>query len=459
MSAIVIGAAPEPRPQPDDTAPARAAVVLGGPGRAPLTFDEEIATLSSAALLARPRRRRRLWGWVAGVVAVIVGILFLPWQQNVQARGELTALSPADRPQVVPTIIGGRITDWHVQEGQFVTKGTPLARVAEVKDAYLDPATLERYGEQLAAKQQSIVAKEQKVAALGAQIAALERGLSLSLAQGRNRVAQATAARDAAVLDSTIADDQFRRRERLNQDGLSSLNDLQAARLKWQQAAAKLTESRNALLNAEIALSSTRADYADKTAKSRADQSTTVAEVADGRAEVSKLRNAYDNLALRNQLYEVRAPQDGYVVQALRAGVGEQVKEGDGLVRIMPADPKQAVALQVKAMDVPLLSAGRKVRLQFDGWPALQFSGWPSVSVGTFGGVVAVIDQVSGVTGTYRVLVTADTTDEPWPAQLRQGSGVLGWAMLDEVPLGYELWRRLNGFPPAVQPPPAPAKP
>jgi hypothetical protein len=169
---------------------------------------------------------------------------------------------------------------------------------------------------------------------------------------------------------------------------------------------------------------------------------------------VSKLRNAYDNLAARSALYEVVAPQDGYVVQALRAGVGEQVKEGEGLLTIMPASPEQAVAIYVKAMDVPLLRTGRRVRLQFDGWPALQFSGWPSVSVGTFGGQVAVIDRVSRPDGTYRVLVTEDPNDEPWPAQLRQGSGVLGWAMLDEVRLGFELWRRLNGFPPVVPPPP-----
>jgi membrane fusion protein, adhesin transport system len=94
---------------------------------------------------------------------------------------------------------------------------------------------------------------------------------------------------------------------------------------------------------------------------------------------------------------------------------------------------------------------GRKVRLQFDGWPALQFAGWPSVSVGTFGGTVAVIDRVPGSTGDFRVLVTPDTTEEAWPRQLRLGSGVLGWAMLDEVRVGFEIWRRINGFPPSLR--------
>ncbi|CAA9325694.1 MAG: RND efflux system, membrane fusion protein [uncultured Gemmatimonadaceae bacterium] len=416
-------------------------------------FDREIASLSSAELLGATPSHRPFVYWVVGLFAAFIAAMFLPWQQNVQAKGELTALSPGDRPQVVPTVIGGRIAEWYVQEGQYVRKGAPIVRVAEVKDAYLDPGTLDRYGEQVSAKQRAIGAKEEKVRALATQIAALEQGLTLSLEKGRNKVAQYEAAVQAAVLDSAIADDQHRRREALNQSGLSSLNDLQAARLKWQQNAAKLAEKRAELLNAKIELSSVRAEYGDKIAKARAERSATTAEVGEGAADVAKLRNAYDNLAVRNTLYRIDAPQDGYVVQALRAGVGEQVKEGESIVTIMPARPRQAVAVYVKAMDVPLLSTGRKVRLQFDGWPALQFAGWPSVSVGTFGGQVAVIDRVSQPDGTYRVLVTADPNDDPWPAQLRQGSGVLGWAMLDEVSLGFELWRRLNGFPPSVKQP------
>ena len=101
----------------------------------------------------------------------------------------------------------------------------------------------------------------------------------------------------------------------------------------------------------------------------------------------------------------IRAPQDGYVVRALRGGIGEQLKEGDPVVTILPASPRSAVALQVSAADVALLGLGRKVRLQFDGWPALQFSGWPAAAVGTFGGVVAVIDPVAGPDGAYGVLV------------------------------------------------------
>jgi hypothetical protein len=100
-------------------------------------------------------------------------------------------------------------------------------------------------------------------------------------------------------------------------------------------------------------------------------------------------------------------------------------------------------------MDVPLIQQGRVARLEFEGWPAIQFSGWPSVSVGTFAGKVKVIDMVDSKNGQYRLLVTPDSGN--WPKQLRVGSGVYGWIMLDDVPVWYEIWRQLNAFPPSLK--------
>ena len=30
------------------------------------------------------------------------------------------------------------------------------------------------------------------------------------------------------------------------------------------------------------------------------------------------------------------------------------------------------------------------------------------------------------------------------------GGGTMGWVMLDNVPIWFELWRQLNGFPPSL---------
>jgi len=180
------------------------------------------------------------------------------------------------------------------------------------------------------------------------------------------------------------------------------------------------------------------------------DLNATLADFSESQADVAKLENEYTNIEIRNQQYNIVAPQDGFIVKTLKAGLGETIKEGEAVVTIMPEEIEIAVELYVKAMDVPMLSVGRHTRIQFDGWPAIQFSGWPAVAVGTFGGTVSVIDYVNSKEGKYRILVVPDKSDIKWPRQLRQGSGVYAWVMLDDVPIWYEIWRQLNGFPPSL---------
>jgi adhesin transport system membrane fusion protein len=283
------------------------------------------------------------------------------------------------------------------------------------------------------------------------QIGLLQQNLRLSEQKARTKVAQYEAEVRASIIDSATALIQLQRQQTLIDQELTRLTDLENARVRFQNTIAKLQEKRQTLQAAQIELNSVAVEYGEKIAKARSDQAATMAEVGEGSADVAKLRQNVQNLEIRNGFYVIRAPQNGTIVRATRAGIGEQLKEGESVVTIMPADAQQAVAMLVKPMDVPLLSVGRKVRLQFDGWPALQFAGWPSVSVGTFGGTVAVIDRVPGNSGDFRVLVTPDPKEEKWPRQLRLGSGVLGWAMLDEVRVGFEIWRRLNGFPPSLR--------
>jgi hypothetical protein len=128
-------------------------------------------------------------------------------------------------------------------------------------------------------------------------------------------------------------------------------------------------------------------------------------------------------------------------------GIGETIKEGAEIVNIVPADAELAVEMYVQPVDLPLIQPGNKVRFIFDGWPAIVFSGWPQLSNGTFGGVVIAIDQFAGPTNQYRVLVTQDPEEDKWPDLLRMGSGAEGIALFNDVPVWYEIWRQLNGFP------------
>ncbi len=434
--------------------------------------------LESMDVLQSPRAGRVLARWVGGIGIFLFLVLFLPWQQNITATGEVTALSPENRPQTIQSAIPGRIDRWFVQEGDYVSKGDTILRLTEIKDKFFDPEMLLRLEEQLIAKESSLDSKQQKAAALRRQIAALRDNLSLKLKQTRNKVRQMELKVVSDSMDYVaeqnnyaIAKNQLERQQTLYDEGLKSLTELQEKEQKLQQTRAKLTATenkflatQNELINAQIELNAVEADYMEKISKAQSDLNTTLADLFDGQGSYSKLQNEYANMSIRSDQYEIIAPQDGYVVRALKSGIGETIKEGEGVVTVMPEDPDKAVQLYVRPMDVPLLSVGRPVRLEFDGWPALQFSGWPSVAVGTFGGVVEVIDYVETATekGKYRILVVPDPgedTDGEWPDQLRLGSGVNGFVMLDEVPLWYELWRLYNGFPPSLQSEPGSGSP
>ena len=201
-------------------------------------------------------------------------------------------------------------------------------------------------------------------------------------------------------------------------------------------------------MNARIEINRTRAEYSDKISKTISDRSSAESGRFDAEAEVSKLQNAYTNYEMREDLYYVRAPQNGYINKAIKAGIGETFKEGEQLVNIMPSDYDLAVETFVKPIDLPLLHTGEKVRVQFDGWPAIVFSGWPNVSYGTYGAKVVAIENFAGTNGKYRVLLAPDEEDHEWPEALRVGSGANTLALLEDVPIWYEIWRHLNGFPP-----------
>jgi len=421
-------------------------------------FQSKVYSLKT---LHNPRMGKVLALWLLGIFLLIFFCMFLPWQQNVDATGAITSFSPQDRPQEIHSAISGRIKEWRVKEGQYVNINDTLLVLDEIKAEYFDPDQLKRLEEQLTAKTGGIDATQRKIGALDNQITALSTSLGLSLEKARNKVQQA---RLKLISDSTdyiaqqlqyeITKRQLARYDTLLRDGLISQTDWEKRQMTLQEYTAKMISlqnkylgTKNELINAQIELNSLMAEYSEKLSKSESDKSSAMGYLADAQGELSKLKNYYANMVIRNKQYYLLAPQDGYVVKALKSGIGEILKENDAVTTIMPSQPSLAAEIYVKAMDVPLIQKGRKVRLEFDGWPALQFSGWPSVSVGTFGGIVSVIDYVDSKDGKFRLLVVPDPDEEGWPRQIRVGSGVYGWIMLNDVPVWYEVWRQLNGFP------------
>ncbi len=430
-------------------------------------FDNLTPSTNKALLM--PRRSKYLGRILLVALGLFIIMLFLPWRQTIPGRGLVTALRPEDRSQTVQNQIGGRIEYWAVMDGQEVEQGDTILVLSETSQSYFDPELPARLAEQLNSAKGTEEAADQRMDATRTQMSALTNRLQLQLSAAENKVIQRTnvVAIDSADLQAIekfyeTSRARLVRYEEGFKNGLFSLTDIETRRLKLQEdyakvisAQNKLSNSRQDLINATIDLDHIRASYQESLAKAQSDLSSAFSSKVSAQGNIAKLRNEISNVTIRRGLYVVRAPQSGFVVKTLKAGVGENIKEGESIATLQPRQPQVAVEIYVDAMDVPLIQDSSDVRLQFEGWPSVQFSGWPAVAVGTFAGRVAVIDRVSSANGKYRLLVRQTNPtpegDEVWPDRLRQGSGVFGRVILRPVPLWYEIWRQLNGFPPSLE--------
>ena len=399
---------------------------------------------------------------IAGVSIIGLIALFLPWTQNISGTGAVTTLKPNQRPQSIQSVISGRIEKWYVQEGDFVKKGDTILFISEIKEDYLDPNLVENTGKQVQAKEKAVQSYYDKVKALENQMGAIQNEKNLKVRQAQNKLKQSylkvqsdSIDFEASKTQLKIAKTQYTRSVNLNKEGLKPLTDVEEKRLKLQETEAKIITkgndyitSKNEVLNATMELNRIRAEYAEKDAKASSDKQTALSVQFDTEAQVNKLKNQYSNYKIRNGMYYITAPQDGYINRALQSGIGETLKEGTPVVSIMPYQYDIAVETYIDPMDFPLINKGEKVRVWFDGWPTIVFSGWPDVSFGTFGGVIVAKENFISENGKYRVLIAPDPKDKKWPKQLSIGAGTQSLALLNDVPIWFEIWRTLNGFPP-----------
>ena len=402
----------------------------------------------------------RKWFFVFSIALLV--ILFLPWTQNIRARGSVTTLRQEQRPQQLPTVIPGRLVKWYVKEGDLVNEGDTLVQISEVKDEYFDPELLKRTQEQIEAKQLAVEKYQGKASTADVQIAALRQALDLKVAELDNKIAQQrmkirsdSMELMAAQNDLKIKSDQFKRQKVMYDSGLASLVQLEQRNQAFQDASAKRTgaeikygNARQELLRLQLERNGEMQQYTEKISKAEGDKFQSLSQVQTGAGDIAKLRNQYMNYNIRSGLYTLRAPQSGQVVSAKKSGIGEILKEGDVLVEIVPQHVDYAVEMFVRPVDLPLVNKGQDVRFLFDGFPAIVFSGWPQASYGTFVGEVAAVESSVSNNGKFRVLVKEKKGEKPWPRQLMMGTGALGIALLKNVPVWYELWRNINGFPP-----------
>ncbi len=425
-------------------------------------MDINLEKFSSYTKIYRFNKNSRVRYWFWGLITFLAFLLFLPWTQNIRGRGKVTTLFQDKRPQELNAIIGGQITKWYKKEGDLVKAGDTILHLSEVKTDYLDPDLISRTNDQLNNKQQSIDFYRSKVGATDGQINALEQERNLKIEQTRNKLSQQQRKVETDKIDLeavrnelSVAQRQIDAARVMLDSGVISMVDYERRKVNYQNTQAKLVSNQNKYDNSrqeltiiQIELNSIEQSAAEKINKAVGEQYQTQSAIANSQAEQAKLRNQISNYSIRNGMYYITAPQDGQVVQMIKAGIGEYVKEGEQMAVIVPNNIKYAVELFVDPVDLPLLAKEQKVRFWFDGFPAIVFSGWPNSSYGTFGGKINVIENTVNKEGKFRILVNEDPDDKPWPQQLKIGAGAQGMALLKNVPIWYELWRNINGFPP-----------
>jgi len=404
----------------------------------------------------------RIKPWLIGLGLIILGIVFLPWTQNIKSKGNITSLFQEQKPQKIYSPIAGKMNRWWVKEGDFVNQGDTLAKISEIKAEYLDPKLISRTEEQLDAKKGTVGYYEQKVKSTEDQIVNLRTSKKLKQDQLANKITQLqqklTGERselDAAGNEYNLVKDQFERNQKMFKEGLISQTTFQQRNASMQNALAKKTIAENKvnqtlqeIQNTKIELRGVDQEYSEKMNKAESDKFQSLGMIETGKGEIAKLENQVANYTIRDGMYYILAPQSGQIINAQKAGIGEILKDGEELLTIVPTNTNYAVEMYVRPVDLPLVMPGQDVRFIFDGFPAILFAGgWPEQSFGTFAGKVKAVENNIDEQGMFRVIVVENPKEKKWPKQIKMGAGAKGIALLNDVPLWYELWRNINGFP------------
>lgn len=418
--------------------------------------------LQSFDKIYRIHKKSRVKRWFFFILLAGIITLFLPWTQNIKIKGNVSSLYQEQRPQQLNSPIPGRIIKWNVKNGDYVKKGDTLLQLSEIKDDYLDPLLVQRTEEQVEAKKGVRDYYEAKVGTTKNQLQALNAArelklnqLKIKISQLNNKLTGEEAELEAAKNELKLSEDQFTRQKKMYDEGLVSLTQFQQRSISYQNSVAKKTASENKvaqtrqeIVNTQIEQNSVIQDYTEKLSKIEGERFQSMGQIEGSDGDIAKLQNQVANYKARQGLYFIIASQDGQIVQLNKAGIGEVLKDGENIGTIVPTTVDYAVEIYIKPVDLPLVKEGQRVMCIFDGFPAIVFSGWPDSSYGTFAGKVIAVESNISPNGLFKALVIEDKHEKRWPPKIKMGTGVQGIAILNDVPIWYELWRNINGFPP-----------
>ena len=423
--------------------------------------EQQLGQMLPAIHLVRTNWLVRLVGKVTFgmLVVALVCMIFLPWQQSARGNGMVVARNPQQRPQTLGSPTDGVVKQVRrdLIEGAIVTKDEVILEIEPFAPDELNQV------------QSQFAQLEAKRDATKIALDVAEQNVSLQELNGVSTISSGLKDVEAAskkweqqknevqVLQAELKQKQYEKKqaEALFPKSLiseveynSKLNAYDQAVSKLEKGQAMVQEFFNALNSKENELEAKRKELQIKNGQARAKLQEERQKIATVEKELSEISVKLGSLGR----LRVSSPVDGVLHEIFGIEGSKTVKKGDSLFTVVPQVTDIAVSLNVPGRDMPLIHVGDKVRLQFEGWPAVQFVGWPSVAVGTFGGRIVALSPTDDTRGNFSVLVAPDPEEPQWPDNryLRQGVRATGWIMLKQVSLGYEVWRQLNGFPPVI---------
>jgi membrane fusion protein, adhesin transport system len=423
-----------------------------------MDFDELHQSNTSLLSLVSTSSRSKFFARFTLVIFFLLIPFFLcaPWQQTVMGTGKVVAFAPLERQQFIEAPIEGRITKWYVMEGSIVKQGDLIVEITDN-----DPQFLNRLTEEKNAVESRIQAFEARADSLKMRINSLSssRDNGFSAAKSRSlmakdRIEASEQALDASQAIYKTAQLNHNRQKGLFAQGLASQRSLEMAEMEEARAFTDLNRAKAAVSAAKSELMAISSDQSKVSTDgsalvedARAQYSSVMADLANAKAELPRISARLS----RQHSQEVKAPRDGIIMRLMVSQGSEMVKPGEQLAILIPDTDERATEIWVDGNDIPLITEGREVRIQFQGWPVIYFSGWPDLSYGTYGGHIVLVDTTDNGTGRFRIVVKPDIKKD-WPSSLylRQGVRAHAWIFLNKVSIGYEFWRRFNDFPPMI---------
>jgi multidrug resistance efflux pump len=378
----------------------------------------------------------------------------------------MSAYTPYERPQDIESQITGHIRKWHVLEGDQVKEGDLILELEDNDPNFMSPHLLAFLDQRKKALEKTQHAALRRIEQLDKRIVEMRNLVKAAVpsAEARvveagNKVREAHQKVEAAKIAATTAALNVERHRQLSKRGLVSQRELElaiqadtASQADLEGARANLHAAEEAMKSLSFGRDQVNAEMLQRLLDAEAGRDASVAEAARVGDQLADVSLRLSNAEQRRLASKIVAPIGGTVVKMAKVGVGETVRQGDTLIRLSPTSTDKAIEMTADGLDAPLLNVGRKVKILFYGIPAIPLPAWPELMAGTYSGVIKVIDQVDDGKGNYRfwVVPDPDPDERDWPEQshVRQGTKVMGWVILNRVPLWYEMWRRFNLFPP-----------